>query len=1118
MHCPRCEQEAPADAAFCPKCGARLSATCQHCGTIASADDNFCRRCGQSLSNPGSAIGDRFATPQAYTPQHLAQKILSAKTAIEGERKYVTVLFADLKSSMELLADRDPEQARQILDPVLELMIEAVHRYEGTVNQVMGDGIMALFGAPIAHEDHAVRACYTALRMQESVKRCADDMQRAHGMSPQIRIGLNSGEVVVRAIGSDLHMDYTAVGQTTHLAARMEQIAVAGSIVATRQTIALVEGYIETRTLGVQAVKGLSSPIEIYEVVSATEARSRLEAALGHDLSPFVGRQRELDHLREALEAAEGGHGQVVALVGEPGIGKSRLLWEFTGIWRTKSWPILECGALSYGAATPYLPLITLLKRHFGIDPGDDSGKRRERIERRLSVDLELQRALPAFLWLLGLDVDDLEWQRLDPPQRRQLALAAIRQLLLHQARVQPLILIVEDLHWVDAETQTLLDSLVDSISLSKVLLLVNYRPEYRHAWASKTYYRQLRIDSLPPENADALLESLLGHDSAHDDVKRMLIERTEGNPFFLEESVRALTEAQVPARKHDGGGAVAATDTLQIPSTIHAILTARMDRLMPEDKRLLQAASVIGPEVSLTLISAIAECGEAQVQDGLRRLQAAEFVCETNAFPDLEYTFRHALTHEVAYASLTHERRKTLHRLAIEAIERLYSDSLAEHFERLAEHSVRAESWEKALVYLREAGSKALSRSANVDSARYFERTLEALRRLPQSPDAVACDIDVRIDIRNALAPLGRLAEIHRHLRAAESLAQRANDQERLGWTYVCMAHYSWLTADLSNAGTYAARAEKIASALSDVQLRAAATYYGGTTRFAAGDYVEAIHLFEKTIRLLTGTLQRERCRVAGYPSVMARAFLVYGKSELGDFDEGIAAGTETLELADGFGHPYTEALAYCWVGHLYLTRGEFREATRLLEHGMAVCRRWNVSLLTPQLQRSLGQAYIYSGREAEGIGLIEQAINTLETMGFQTRRAFVLARLAEAYTIAGRPIEARGVGARALSLSRDLGERGTNAWAHYILAQAESLEANCEESAERHYYTALEISRQIGMRPLIAHCHSGLAKLHRHAGKRPLDNEHFANAATMYREMGMTYWLEKAEAGMEG
>jgi class 3 adenylate cyclase/tetratricopeptide (TPR) repeat protein len=942
MQCPRCHAENRVGRRFCGECGLSLAWTCPACGFLNEGNEKFCGGCGADVA-PGGATERSSPSPQSYTPKHLAERILTSKAALEGERKQVTVLFADLKGSMELLADRDPEEARKILDPVLELMMEAVHRYEGTVNQVMGDGIMALFGAPLAHEDHAVRGCYAALRMQERVKRYAEEARSTHGIDFQIRVGLNSGEVLVRAIGGDVHMDYTAIGETTHLAARMEQMATPASILATRQTISLVEGYIEARALGRRAVKGLTSPIDVYEVTHATGARSRLQAAVGRDLTPFLGRQSEMNQLGQALKAAAAGHGQLVAVVGEAGVGKSRLFWELTQICRTESQPVLECGSVSYGQATPYLPLIALLKAYFGIEPRDDSRTRRRKVaDRLLAVDLQVQWAMPAFLWLLDLEIEDSEWHRLDPPQRRQVTLEAIRQLLLHEARVQPLVVIFEDLHWTDSETQALLDSLVDSISLSRVLLLVSHRPDYRHAWSTKTYYRQLRIDPLPPAEAEAVLESLLGSDPALHELKRRLIERTERNPFFLEETVRALMDAEVLVGQRGALRLAADWQNFRIPSGIRAVLAARLDRLSPEDKRLLQAASVIGPEVSLKLVAAIVDDVEEHVREQLGRLQAAEFVSETSLFPDWQYTFRHALTREVVYASVTNERRKKLHNLVLEILERLCADNLAEQVPRLAEHAVSAENWGKAVLYLREAGSKALGRSANADAARYFERTLAALRRLPESTNTVRCSIDVRFDLRNALFPLGRFAEAYEHLRTAEALAVREDDLGRLGWIYIVIAHYFWLKADLEDAGNYALRADDISRSLSDAEMSAAAAYYRGTTRFAAGDYVEASVFFERTIRLLTGSLQGERCRLAGYPSAMARAFLVYSKAELGAFAEGIAAGRETLALADELGHPYTSALAYCWVGHLYLGRGELSQAIPLLEYGRATlsCR----------------------------------------------------------------------------------------------------------------------------------------------------------------------------------
>jgi class 3 adenylate cyclase len=430
----------------------------------------FCLECGEPVAGQ---IQTR--SPNSYTPNHLAEKILSSKAALEGERKQVTVLFADLKGSMELLADRDPEEARKLLDPVLERMMEAVHRYEGTVNQVMGDGIMALFGAPLAHEDHAVRACYAALRMQESVKRYAEDLFRSSGVSVQIRVGLNSGEVVVRAIGSDLHIDYTAVGQTTHLAARMEQMAQPGTILLTPETLALAEGFVQVASRGTVPVKGLAAPSEVFELVGASPVRSRLHAAAARGLTRFVGRDAEIALLRHALGQAGEGQGQVVAVVGEPGVGKSRLAWEFTHSHRSEGWLVLETASVSYGKATTYFPVIELVRSYFGIEPRDDERKMREKVTGKLlSLDRALEPTLPVFLSLLDVPVDDTEWTRLDPPQRRRQTLDALKRLVLRESQVQPLLLVVEDLHWIDSETQGWLDLLVESVPTARLLLLVN--------------------------------------------------------------------------------------------------------------------------------------------------------------------------------------------------------------------------------------------------------------------------------------------------------------------------------------------------------------------------------------------------------------------------------------------------------------------------------------------------------------------------------------------------------------------------------------------------------------------------------------------------------------------
>src|SRR6266545_3069885 len=484
MRCPRCRAENAAGMRFCGQCAAPLVAACPSCGAANPPENKFCGQCAASLAQRPRP---RFASPDAYTPQHLAERILTSKAALQGERKQVTIFFADMKGSLELLADRDPEEARKLLDPVLERMMDAVHRYEGTVNQVMGDGIMALFGAPLAHEDHAVRACYAALAMQEALRRYTEQIRRDHGIEVQIRVGLNSGEVVVRAIGSDLRMDYSAVGQTTHLAARMEQLAPPGTTRLTGVTLKLAEGFIQVAPLGPIPVKGVAGPVEVFELLGPSVTRTRLQASAARGLSRFVGREGEIDHLRQALDKAQGGHGQVVAVVGEPGVGKSRLLWEFIHSHRTHGWLVLESSSVSYGKATAYLPVIDLCTSYFGIEARDDARRIREKVTGKLlTLDEALRPVVPGFLSLLNVPVDDPSWETLDPAQRRRRTIDGLRRMLLRESQVQPLCVVFEDLHWIDAESQGLLDALVESLPSARLLLLVNYRPEYLHRWGSK--------------------------------------------------------------------------------------------------------------------------------------------------------------------------------------------------------------------------------------------------------------------------------------------------------------------------------------------------------------------------------------------------------------------------------------------------------------------------------------------------------------------------------------------------------------------------------------------------------------------------------------------------------
>lgn len=719
MKCSKCGHENRIGAKFCEECAAPLARVCANCGAQLSPTAKFCSECAHPASQvtppPTPVSSPRFDVPEANIPKYLAQKIISSKAALEGERKHVTVLFADVKGSMELLADRDPEEARKIIDPVLAHMMESVHRYEGTVNQVMGDGIMALFGAPLAHEDHAVRACYAALRMQDLIRRYTEEVRRSHGIEVQIRVGINSGEVVVRSIGSDLRMDYSAVGQTTHLAARMEQLAPPGATRLTVETVHLAEGFVLVKPLGVIPVKGIAEPKEVFELTGAAAVRTRLQAAHARGFTQFVGRDAELEQVRQAAENARRGRGQIVAIVGEAGVGKSRLLHEFIHSHHTHGWLVLEASSVSYGKATPFLPVTDLLRAYLRIEDRDDARNvRAKTIGTVLALDRALEDVVPAIAWLLDALEPDASFLMLEPAQRRQRAVEGIKRLLLRESRVQPLLLVFEDLHWIDAETQAVLDGLVGSLPTAPVLLAVNYRPEYRHDWGAKTYYRQLRIDPLPPESATELLQTLLGIDASVQPLKALLIERPEGNPLFLEESVRTLVESHALVGEAGAYRLAKAAEAIQVPPTVQAILATRIDRLRPELKRLLQATSVIGKDVPFVLLEAIAEVTGDDLRRVLSELQEAEFLYEARLFPDLEYTFKHALTHDVTYGSLLEDRRRALHAAVVEAIERLRPDRLGDEIEVLAHHAARGKLGAKAVRYLRQAGEKAVARSAN--------------------------------------------------------------------------------------------------------------------------------------------------------------------------------------------------------------------------------------------------------------------------------------------------------------------------------------------------------------------------------------------------------------------
>ncbi len=1115
MGCPSCGAESPSTNKFCGECGAALALVCDGCGTSNPPTNRYCGACGARIGtgSRGTAPSAEPAAPERCTPKHLAEKILASRAGLEGERKQVTVLFADVVGSTELIRDLDPEEAQRLLDGAVTRMMDAVHRYEGTVSRALGDGIMALFGAPLAHEDHALRACFTALAMQEAVRGYAEEAHRTHGAAIRIRIGLNSGEVIVRLISDDLHMDYTAMGQTVHLASRMEQFAEAGTTRLTADTLALVDGQVQVDQVGLVAVKGSAAPIDVFELVGAGATRTRLLASAVRGLSRYIGRDAELEALMVAQARAQEGAGQVVAVVGQPGIGKSRLIYEFVRSPSITGWRTLESGSVSYTQTTPYMPVVDLLKAYCQVEERDDVRAVREKLTGAvLATDPALESSLPALLSLLDVPVEEAVWQTLEPPRRREWTLAACRQLLLAESARQPLVIVVENLHWLDSETQALLDSLVESLAAARILLVVSFRPEYRHSWGTRLSYTQIQLDALRPERAGELLEALVGHDPSVRALSEQLVQRTQGNPFFLEECFRALVEAGALVGERGAYRLTQAAPSIELPATVQAVLAARIDRLVPRDKYVLQVASVIGKDVSFGLLSAIAELAESDLQAALARLQAAEFLYEASLFPELEYTFKHALTHEVAYGSLLRKRRQGIHAAIVEAIERLQPDRLVEHVERLAHHAARGEMWDKAADYARRAGLKAASRSAHREAAAFLDEALAALGHLPRSPDVLRRAIDLRLDLRASLNPIGEMARLHEHLREAEALAELLGDHRRLGRTLACMAQAFAVDGDHRRAVEVGARALTIATIRDDVAVGVMANCYLAQSYWHSGEHRQAVTGLRWNVARLRGDVARERFDMSTYPVVWSRSAMGECLAELGDFGEAVALSDQAVAIAESLAHPYSLIFASWHAGSSHLIRGDTEAAILRLERALELARARDIPRQVLPSAAFLGAAYALAGRADDALPLLEQAIALQPAWG---TTALFATRVAEAYRGIGHGHDAARLAAGLLMLARKLGERGSEAWLLHLLGDLTE-QFHTPDLGEAHapFHEALALAEELGMRPLQARSHLGLGKLYRRTGRLDEARAELSTAVAMLCEMGMAFWLPEAEA----
>jgi predicted ATPase/class 3 adenylate cyclase len=913
-----------------------LAAKCARCGASNEPSEKFCGNCGAQLAL-------QSATSPVLATQTSSVRIATEQpeaVAGDGERKTVTALFADVKGSTELMRDLDPEEARAIVDPVLQLMMAAVHRYGGYVAQSTGDGIFALFGAPVAHEDHPQRALHAALAMQEELGRYADRL-RAEGKIPvEARVGVNTGEVVVRTIETGGHTEYTPVGHVTNLAARMQTAAPPGSIAASEVTQRLCEGYFEFRALGPTAVKGLDAPIEVYEVVRAGPLKTHFQLSARRGLTKFVGREREMAAMADALEQATAGHGQIVAAVGEAGVGKSRLMHEFKATV-PDGCKVLEAYSVSHGKASAWLPVLELLRGYFGIQDTDDPLTRREKVRATLAaLDPALSEVLPYLLGLLGMQEGPDPLAQMDPQIRRRRTLEAIKGIILRESLKHALVVIFEDLHWIDSETQALLDLLADGGAGARLLLLVNYRPEYRHEWSGRGHYLQLRLDPLGGENGAAMLAALLGGGVELEALKRLIIKRTEGNPFFIEEMVQALFDEGALVR--NGAVKIALSlSQLRLPPTVQGILASRIDRLPVEQKELLQTLAVIGRESPLGLIRKVASKAEPQLERMLADLQANEFIYEQPALTDAEYIFKHALTQEVAYNSLLIGRRKLLHERAGQALESIFAGQLDDHLSQLAHHYSHSDNVSKAVEYLGRAGQQALQRSAHAEAIRSLNAAIDLLQKLPDSPERTQRELLLQLALGSASIPVTGWAapEVERAFTRARELCERLGDPPELFQALFGLWTMYFIRAELRAAYALGEQLLQRAQEAHRPALLLLAHQALGDTLVNMGELLLASEHLEMAISLY----DRERHRPRGFrhgvdAKVNCLSYAARTLWTLGYPDRALERGNECIALARTLAHPHTLAFAESAVGRRHRWRREARAARETAERLMAL------------------------------------------------------------------------------------------------------------------------------------------------------------------------------------
>ena len=1107
MKCPQCQHENTQEARFCNSCGARLEVTCPSCARSNAPGSRFCNQCGHPLEVAAAPVAaTTFASPQAYTPKHLAEKILTSRSALEGERKQVTVLFCDIVDSSRLAERLEPEAMHEVMDRALRLMAEAVHRYEGTVNQFLGDGLMALFGAPVAIEDHALRAVQAALAIRETLSGYSEQLKRERGVELQLRLGLNTGLVVVGRIGDDLRMDYTAVGDTTHLASRVQALAEPGTILVAEATHRLVADYVRSEALGPVQVKGRREPVSAWKVIGRKRGRTRLEVSAERGLTPLVGRQRELGVLHDCLARAKAGRGQVVGIVGEPGVGKSRLLYEFKKSLEGDQVTWLEGQCVAYGQTTPYLPVLDILRANFKIEDGDNPLQIREKLHQGLhQLDPALEPILPFLGELFGLPGDDESLKYLDPKDKRKKTFEAIRALTVAGSQRRPLVVVVGDLHWIDKTSEDYYAFLIESLAGMPFLLVTTHRPGYAVRWADKTFYTQLALNLLTEDETEVMLTTLLESRELPPELVRLVRDRAEGNPLFVEEITAALLEHGVIVRQN-GGLRWAGTAVTEVPATIQDIIRARIDRLEEPVKRTVQAAAVIGREFGLRLLARISEMAQ-EVQGYLDTLKHLELIHETRFFPELEYIFKHAVTQDVAYQSLLAHRRKELHGAIGLAIEDLYADRLEEQATILAYHYARSEHQGKAVEYALLAGDRAARLYANAEAATYYEQALTTVRTLPTSPEGHRRQIDATLKLAAVGLTRQDIERDQTNLERARSLAENLQDEPRLAQVLYWLGRIHYVLPDPQRAIEHARHSLEIAERLGDDALAAPPVNLMGRAYWRLSEFAKCGQMLERSVEQMRRVGNKtEEATAAGF------AGMAFG--HLGSFDRALYFADHGIHLAQEIQNPFAEAAAYQYRGNILDQRGEWAQAVADFEQARRIAESAGDLFRVYIVKSREGRAHAMAGDPARGRVVLEESLTLSTKIGTGFVRHQQKAFLAACLLALGQSDGVPPLCEEAIGLAEEAGDKWIKALGLRTLAEASStVDPSDPQKAETAILQAIRLLEEIGAKPELARSYVSYARLLNAKGETAKAKGHLATAIGMFREMGMAWDLERAE-----